>query len=388
MDFQAPRVAYLAIGTELTSGQITNRNAAWISVRLEEAGLSVLWHLCVPDDRALILDALKLVDTRCDLLFITGGLGPTSDDFTRDVVGDWWAGTPQGMFWHEASWTKIVDRLSKRGIVPPESNRQQCWYPRGAEVLSNREGTADGFLLEREGLTAFVLPGPPREIEALWQDHVGPWITRRHGGLEPIRPLRWQVLGKSEAELGDLVEAAVRGSGLVTGYRASPPYVEIKIWIPRGLSADSLVVGSALARLERAIGPWTVSRGDEDLVAKFLGQFSGQSLRIVDLCTEGRLSERIWSSLRGERRTALGAMLPSALAIETGLTEESTSGRSASWCLTLWPVSGGKFTVWVERNGRRHTVEFTCPFPASLSERQKLYVVERTLACGVADLCP
>ncbi len=395
-----PRAAYLAIGTELTSGQVTNRNAAWISAQLERAGIPVSWHLCVPDDRPLMADAISLAAGRSEILFITGGLGPTSDDFTRDVVGEWWHGLPArasapiapAMEWHEPSWSKIVERLSRRGIVPPESNRQQCWYPRGARVLANREGTADGFMLEREGLTVFVLPGPPREIEAIWSDHVVPWITQNHGGLKPIAPLRWQVLGKSEAELGDLVEDAVRGSGLLTGYRASPPYVEVKIWIPHAIPADSPAVVEALERLEQAIGPWTVTRGDEDLVERFLQQWGDLPLRLVDLCTEGRLSERIWKSLRGKeagRRGPEGLVIESRRpAVLSRLDEESLPRLDSP--LTVWvgSVSEGKFTVMVDQAGVRRCMELTCPFPASLSERQKLYVVERLLACGPSDLCP
>ena len=83
---EAPRAVYLAIGTELTSGQITNRNAAWISKRLEESGIPVAWHLAVPDDRSLMTEAMQLGSRHGRLVFITGGLGPTTDDLTAEAL--------------------------------------------------------------------------------------------------------------------------------------------------------------------------------------------------------------------------------------------------------------------------------------------------------------
>jgi molybdenum cofactor synthesis domain-containing protein len=333
----SPRAVYLAIGTELTSGQITNRNASWISSRLEEAGIATSWHFCVPDDRALMREAMELASQRGDLIFITGGLGPTSDDFTRDVVAEWWG---ESLEWYEPSWTKAVARLALRGIHPPESSKQQAWYPRGSRVLTNREGTADAFLLEKSGKAVFVLPGPPREIEAVWQDHIASWISEKFGNLRPIEPLRWTLLGRSEAQLADGVEEAVKGSGLLTGYRATPPYVEVKIWIPEGLDPQAASVREALERLERTLAPWVVARGDEDVLDRFFESESAGPLRLVDRCTPGLLSDRVWKWARAkpQRLEKLRSLELSVQTLCNSGTLDEEEGSKPGWTLELGPL--------------------------------------------------
>jgi nicotinamide-nucleotide amidase len=391
------KAVYLAIGTELTSGQITNRNAAWISSKLESVGIEVSWHLCVPDDRSLMRESMELAGSKAGLVFITGGLGPTTDDFTRDVVTEWWG---ERLEWHEPSWGKAVERLARRGIRAPESSRQQCWYPRGAVVLSNREGTADGFLLSRPGLSVFVLPGPPREIEAIWNDHIAAWLDSKYPDMKPIEPLRWGVLGRSEAQLGDLVEEAVRGSGLTTGYRATPPYVEVKVWIPRGLTRETPAVAAALSRLEAAIGPWTVTRGDEDLVEAFVarleraqGCVSGAArpkVEIFDACTPGFLSERIWGWARTEA-SRLERLRLLGLRVTTG-EAPADAAPALGLRIELGPLvqrkglEGARVRVSVLRGDSsgsgvesRPAIEMEIPFPAWMLERQQRYAVEKLL---------
>ena len=393
---EAPRAVYLAIGTELTSGQITNRNAAWISKRLEESGIPVAWHLAVPDDRSLMTEAMELGSRHGRLVFITGGLGPTTDDFTRDVVAEWWGAKLE---WHQPSWDRIVERLKRRGLVPPESSRQQAYFPVGARVLQNREGTADGFLLERDGLAVVVLPGPPREIEAVWKDHVGPWLLEKYGGFAPIRPLKWQVLGRSEAELGDWVEEAISGSGLITGYRATPPYVEVKIWLPAGRAMEEPAIARALHALESKLAPWTITRNEEDLLDRFFAAHEG-ALRFVDGATRGWLSDRLWTWARSsearmklfESRKVEIVQLPpvpaaAAVAFVQGelnaAPEERTTlvlGAIDPYQEFPWgirkPVPGGSR---IEIRGQR------CPYQSFLRERQEKYQVEWLLhsALGV-----
>lgn len=376
----APRAVYLAIGTEITSGQITNRNASWIASKLESAGIPTLWHFCVPDERVLMREAMELAQERGDLIFISGGLGPTSDDFTREVVAEWW-GEP--LQWNEPSWAKAVARLALRGIEPPESSKQQAWYPRGARVLSNREGTADAFLLERNGKAVFVLPGPPREIEAVWQDHISAWISERFGAFRSIEPLRWTLLGRSEAQLGDSVEEAVKGSGLLTGYRATPPYVEIKIWIPEGLDPAGVPVTRALESVEKVVAPWVVARGNEDLLDRFFENWVTGPLRLEDRCTPGLLSERVWKWARArperlEKLRALEFSLHTEFSAGTGLEECEHEG----WTLELGPLvqEGSQARCRVSARapaGVESVEEVIVPFPASMTERQFLFVVEK-----------
>src|SRR4051812_12548700 len=115
------KASILAVGTELTSGQITNRNAAWISEKLVDLGIHVVLHETVADDRPMIRGALDRCAQVSQLIFVTGGLGPTTDDFTREVIADWLG---QKLEFHEDAWQKILTRLGVYGIPIAESNRQ------------------------------------------------------------------------------------------------------------------------------------------------------------------------------------------------------------------------------------------------------------------------
>lgn len=391
----APRAVYLAVGTELTSGQITNRNAAWISKRLEENGIPVSWHLAVPDDRSLMLEAMQLAGHHGKLVFMTGGLGPTTDDFTREVVAEWWGAKLE---WHQPSWDRIVERLKRRGLQAPESNKQQAYFPVGARVLQNHEGTADGFLLEREGLAVVVLPGPPREISAVWTDHVAPWLREKFGALAPIRPLKWQVLGRSEAELGEWVEEAVRGSGLITGYRATPPYVEVKIWVPVGRAIEEPSIAKALAAIELKLAPWTVTRNEEELLDRFFDAHEGP-LTFIDGATRGWLSDRLWTWARSSearmrifesRKVEITQLPPVPAAASVRFVQGELNSASEDrttfvlgaidpyqefpWGIRK-PVPGGSR---IEIRGQR------CPYQSFLRERQEKYQVEWLLHASLA----
>jgi len=324
------RCSVLTIGTELTSGQILNRNAAWISAQLESLGLGVSLHLTVPDERSLILDALEIIRRQCDLLFITGGLGPTSDDFTRDVIADWMG---KGLVFHEASWERIVARMGMLGIPVAPSNRQQCFFPEGAQVLSNSQGTADAFHAFFQSKQLWVLPGPPRELAAIWSEHIDTQLK----GLVPNESRKtlytWQVIGRSEAELGEAIEKAVAQldrtarEGLVTGYRAQRPYVEVKVWAPATLSSQACQ--SLMSAIEMAIGPThLVSRDGVDVAESVLGLLAlihghtSFGLVLLDSASGGRLLER----LRGVERARRAQGAPARCRIHEVLDEEQLAG--------------------------------------------------------------
>jgi molybdenum cofactor synthesis domain-containing protein len=292
------KASVLAIGTELTTGQITNRNAAWLSEQLADMGIETVVHETVADDREMIISALERCHSLSGLIFVTGGLGPTTDDFTREVIADW-VGKP--LKFYEPSWRKIHDRLTRLGVPVAESNRQQAFYPETAEVITNEQGTADAFAVmtqagEKVAGYLFVLPGPPREVESVWQSGIQARVRALVPHLKPAKLLTWQCIGKSEAELGELTEKALAGSGLKTGYRAHRPYVEVKVWCS---DEDMRTKATYLEALEKAIGPWVATRQGKDLAEKLLGLLSrADEVEIADACSGGILAERLGAFLR------------------------------------------------------------------------------------------
>ncbi len=320
------RAATLAIGTELAQGQITNRNATWIGERLTSLGYQVVHHWIVPDDRSEIETALEYLAARCELLVVTGGLGPTTDDFTRECVAKWMGAKLE---FREESWLRLRARLESRKIEVAESNRVQCFFPTGTTVLENGEGTADGFTFchvhrqSHQSTQVLVLPGPPREGQHLWDRFAASWLHDVFGELPRGRLHRWNCLGKSESSLGEIVENAVQGYGVQTGYRASVPYVEVKIWIPPEYPADREL--EVLARLESAIGAYSVVKNGGDLAQNFLAALadapSPLPIHIFDFGTNGILTERIVEALK----SPLGRELQPRIRISTHYSHEESA---------------------------------------------------------------
>ena len=281
---------FIAIGTELSSGQVVNTNSAWLAGHLSELGLEPLIHITIPDQHALILDALRQAQQQSDLIFVTGGLGPTSDDFTRDVISQW---LEAPLVFNAASWQRLEARAQKVGFVLGSSQKQQCWFPEGAEVIPNPAGTADAFQMDRDGTAIFVLPGPPSEIKALWESGLQAKIR----ALLPAQPRQklyaWQCLGVGEGTLGERLETALAGSGLKTGYRAHFPYIEIKVWIP-----DSVAAAPWLEKVEAALADAIVLPGQQEAAARLMsGLPHDVPIRILDRATEGALAMQLQQGL-------------------------------------------------------------------------------------------
>ncbi|MGE0616713.1 MAG: competence/damage-inducible protein A [Bacteriovoracia bacterium] len=288
----APYSAFiLAVGTELTSGQVTNRNAAWLSERLTDLGFAVVLHETVPDDRILIREALERGANLARFQFVTGGLGPTSDDFTREVIAQW-LGSP--LEYHAPSWDHIVARLTAFNVPVAESNRQQCYFPRGAQVIPNPQGTANAFGCPHARGQLWCFPGPPVELAAVWDGGICTSLREVVPTSDRTQLFRWSCMGKSEAQLGEIVEAALEGSGFQTGYRAHMPYIEIKVWVPE---RELDVFPPWRTKLERAIEPWVVATQGEDLADRFLRAVSA-GITIWDDGTDGVLAERLWTRIR------------------------------------------------------------------------------------------
>lgn len=363
----------LAVGTELTTGQIINSNAAWLAARLTEAGLEPLVHWTVPDDRGLILAALEAAAAQSTLVLVTGGLGPTTDDFTREVVAAWLG---QPLVFNEASWARLEARARDYGFTLGSSQKQQCWFPAGAEIFANPAGTADAFGCFTAGLQVVVLPGPPLEIQALWSAGIEARLRPLFPERAPMILHRWQCLGLGEGTLGEIVEAAVAGeAGLITGYRAHAPYIEVKLWIPAERDAAPI-----LARVEAAIGEWIVLREDEDAAARLLAVLPEGPVRVIDGATGGLLAARLRESLAG---TAAGLVienrwpLPSEPQAAMAWLAEADAGVT----LVVGGIQDKSWSLGLRRSEQLKFELFQLPW-AGPPERGYRYVCEMALLKG------
>jgi nicotinamide-nucleotide amidase len=284
------KVTVLGIGTELTTGQILNRNGQWLSLKLKELGVASSAHLVVPDDRPLILSALQFCESHSDIIFVTGGLGPTSDDFTRDLIAQWSGKTMQ---WHEASWQHIQDRLRDRNITVREIQKQQCYFPEGSEILFNRQGTANAFSLKHNKVLVYVLPGPPKEIEGIWNEFIFPQVKALAVNLDPEVTRSWDTIGFGESDIAHLAEKALLGCNYEKGYRVHFPYVEFKISYPKS-QAD--VAKKWVDLIDQALAQMTAIKDGADAGKMLAEKLLTLGVRVV-VCDEidgslvlGRLS--------------------------------------------------------------------------------------------------
>lgn len=375
-----PRAATLAVGTEVTDGQIVDHNSAWISANLVDAGLDVIEHRAVADDRPAIERAIRELTERVDYLFITGGLGPTSDDFTRDLISQVF-GKP--LEFDEGSWEHVSRQLLSRGVVVREIQRQQCYFPRGARVLTNSAGTANAFtfdtVFDDKPIRVYALPGPPAEIAAVWKDHIAAeveCITPREA-REELKILR--LIGRGESQVAEVAEEILKDKGLRVGYRAHMPYVEVKLWFTK---AEEPQARECLAKMEEAFKPWIVNRDDEDVTDALVNWLvRGQNrMKIVDATTGGLVHERLSARLRGQKvqlsvETRFDGALPmfTAAPLQAGGPEKAVQVRLVTdeaaglWRIGIRSLSGQE-TVLEEKPVFNYKIS---------SERARKFITER-----------
>ena len=317
---KTPTAAILAIGTEITTGQIADANAAWLAEQLSEVDWDVRLIASVPDDMDAMVALIEFAACAAQTVIVTGGLGPTRDDFTREAIARWCG---EELVYDLSSWTHIEERLARLGITtPPETNRQQCFFPRGAKVLTNKNGTANAFQVRRGTVELWSLPGPPSEVKGIWADHMAAPFALARGHADRKRLLRWHCIGQSEARLGELVEAAIGGSSLVSGYRPHMPYVEIKLWCPE---KDWTVNQKPIAKMEAAISQWVIGKDDADLARDLWKALSevGRPVTVVDYATRGRVAQRLGDAL--SRSDAFSALNVNFIAAQAPLTGRHTT---------------------------------------------------------------
>ncbi len=213
------RVEMLNIGTELVLGETLNTNAVFLARALREVGLPVQRITVVPDDIPEIRTAAREALARSDLVVATGGLGPTVDDPTRRALAQ---AVDRPLVFREDLWQDIVARYRARGREPRENARRMAYLPQGAHPLPNPVGTAAGFVVEADQGVLLALPGVPREMEAMFQEHALPYLRRRftlQGRTVRVRTLFVPDIPEAlvDERLGDLESGDNPRLGLACG---------------------------------------------------------------------------------------------------------------------------------------------------------------------------
>jgi len=222
----------ILVGDELLRGERGDRHLAFLGRALRPAGVRVSRAHTVEDRISAIADLIRERMPEAHVLFLTGGLGPTDDDITRDGVAEA-VGAP--LEFDEPTWGRIVEFFAARGRTPTEANRRQAMFPRGAEIIGNALGTAPGFHVQHEGTHIFVLPGPPGELQAMFNELVFSRVTSVFERA-PLRMEHFRTIGVGESQLVEMLGDAVAN---LQAFSVS--------WLPNGFGVDIVLTQQSAA---------------------------------------------------------------------------------------------------------------------------------------------
>ena len=214
----------IAVGTELLLGQILNTNAKYISQQLAGAGVDMYYQTVTGDNPERLKSALSIAFSRADTVILTGGLGPTKDDLTKETVAEYFG---RKLVRDEYSMKKIERHIKKIGMPLTENNKKQADMPEGCIIIENFKGTAPGCIIEENGKTAVMLPGPPSEAEPMFKDFVLPYLTKRTGAVIVSKSVR--IFGKGESLVETLVKDLTEGENPTLAPYAKEGEVELRI---------------------------------------------------------------------------------------------------------------------------------------------------------------
>lgn len=286
----------LAVGTELLLGQISNTNAQWISAQLALYGINVYNHVVVGDNINRVAETFQQAQRRSDIIIVTGGLGPTEDDLTREafqVISNY------EIEEHEPTMKKIEAWFKRSGWNMTPNNRKQARVFKTATVLNNKIGMAPGMIVQFEGRTWIFLPGVPREMKTLMESEVLPYLYKLTGKEQIIKSMILKFIGIGESALEHELQELIRKQ---TNPTIAPLATDDGIVIRLTAKADSEIgLEQLLTRTKEAIlgkvGEYFVTENDgtiEQEIIKTLQQ-KGLTIAAAESLTGGRFTDRLVS---------------------------------------------------------------------------------------------
>jgi len=282
------RVEIINTGTELLLGQVTNTHLGYLAQSLFGLGLRVERQVTVPDGVA-IAEALEEALARSEIILITGGLGPTSDDITREAAAEAFG---KKLLYHPEIMEDIAAKFRARKLTLNDMQKTQCMVPEGGHVLANKFGTAPGLILENDKTVAVLLPGPPRELRPMWENEALPWLRAHFASrLGRVHEISLRVLGLGETGVQSLVERDILALGPVEiGYCARPGEVDLRL-----LASDRELVERAATLARSRLSSFVYAENGETMeqVVVRLATATGKTVTTAESCTGGLVANRL-----------------------------------------------------------------------------------------------
>ncbi len=301
-------VEVIAVGTELLLGQIINSNTSTMGAALAERGIDAHYQQTVGDNLARIASAIRVALDRSDAVVMTGGIGPTQDDITREAVCEV---TGRELVYSEDYADRLREWWSRRGREMPQSNLRQAYYPEGAEMLPNPRGTAPGLVLEHEGKLIFCVPGVPAEMEHLMFAEVLPRLVAS-GDQQVIVSRVIRTWGRPESEvaeiLDDLYTSSVNPS---LAFLASNSEIKIRVTAKASTAAEArLLIEPMEMEVRSRLGDTVFGLDDETIERVLLQLLSdrGYTVGTAESMTGGMVSARL-TELPGSSAVVKGGLV-------------------------------------------------------------------------------
>ena len=284
--FSFMKISILSIGNELLAGNTLNTNARWIAKELSSIGCLIESQITVKDDKDSITEGLDYcLSKKPNYLILTGGLGPTDDDITREVLFDFFQTDSK---FDTEYWNLLKDKYSRRGIAISESNKNQALIPKTGEILPNLKGSARGLKFVKRDTTIFALPGVPLEMKSMFSKTIQPQISKV---LEdPIFTKTIRTTGISESYLFDTLKDMIFKKSNTIGYYPSLYGVDIRI-----SNNDKKAINTLANCIYEKLGNKIYAEGETNIEKIIVNKAIelNKTISIAESCTGGLIGNRI-----------------------------------------------------------------------------------------------
>lgn len=317
----------VAIGSELLLGQIVDTNSAWMAQRLTALGVNLYFTSVVGDNPGRMREVIQRALERADIVITSGGLGPTQDDLTREIVAEV---TGRKLILDAGLLEQVEEHFRRRGRTMTPNNRRQGYMPEGAIPVKNPNGTAPSFIVEDPRGVVFSLPGVPVELKWLFENEVEPYLRKRFKLAEVIHYRVLKVVGIGESAVDDKIGHLIANSSNPTvGVLALPGQVDVRI-AAKATNKDQAMnlIAPVEAEVHGLLGN-AIFAADQETMEDVVGRLlraRNKTVAVYEDLTCGNLSERL--QVASTESFGAGVICNSEVAIRTLLTRGRDPART------------------------------------------------------------
>jgi len=283
------KAEFLSTGTELLLGSIADTNTCFVAEQLAMLGIDLYYTSTVGDNYDRLLGALKLAWSRSDLILMTGGLGPTQGDLTREVIAGLLG---EKMEVDPALKVTLEKFFSERSIAMSVNNLKQAMLIPSAQAIPNSRGTAPGWWAEKDGKIIIAMPGPPVEMQTMWQNHVAPALQRRSGAIIVSRTLK--IFGVPEGSVDEQLAALLKSPNPTLAIYAKQDGIHLRITAKAASAAEARNLITAHEKAIKDVVGQYIWGADDDVLENMVGKMlveKGLTLAVAESFTGGSLMQ-------------------------------------------------------------------------------------------------